>query len=238
MELVQLTITLGKGYIYQLEMLGFYFASTVADSFWGHALGHQPLFFFFQPLQLKKKKSWDVPGGPVVKTLHFHCRGHRFDPWSGDCDPICCTLWPKTKKGLLSFSFSAPTQTSELESSLQRWLHTSCMARSVANVDRVSGPHTCLCLRPLLCQAPFLAPDTLQWAKVSSCKVNPPEIYILLKEDQKADAEHFEWCFWLWRKIQHSRAIEGHGGQVCVCACPFKGGRQNPSQLEVFLKES
>ena len=26
----------------------------------------------------------DVPGGPVVKTLHFHCRGHEFDPWSGN----------------------------------------------------------------------------------------------------------------------------------------------------------
>jgi len=44
-ELVQLTITLGKGYIYQLEMLGFYFASTVADSFWGLCLANN--FFFF-----------------------------------------------------------------------------------------------------------------------------------------------------------------------------------------------
>ena len=26
---------------------------------------------------------WDFPGGLVVKTLGFHCRGHRFDPWSG-----------------------------------------------------------------------------------------------------------------------------------------------------------
>ena len=25
----------------------------------------------------------DFPGSPVVKTLHFHCRGHRFDPWLG-----------------------------------------------------------------------------------------------------------------------------------------------------------
>ena len=24
----------------------------------------------------------DFPGGPVVKTLCFHCRGHKFDPWS------------------------------------------------------------------------------------------------------------------------------------------------------------
>ena len=28
--------------------------------------------------------SGDFPGGPVVKTLCFHCRGRRFDPWSGN----------------------------------------------------------------------------------------------------------------------------------------------------------
>ena len=27
---------------------------------------------------------WDFPGGPVVKTLCFQCRGHGFDPWSGN----------------------------------------------------------------------------------------------------------------------------------------------------------
>ena len=32
-ELLHLTITLSKGYIYQLEILGFYFAGTVADFF-------------------------------------------------------------------------------------------------------------------------------------------------------------------------------------------------------------
>ena len=26
----------------------------------------------------------DVPGGPVVKALRFHCRGHGFDLWSGN----------------------------------------------------------------------------------------------------------------------------------------------------------
>ena len=26
----------------------------------------------------------DVPGDPVVKTLCFHCRGQRFDPWFGE----------------------------------------------------------------------------------------------------------------------------------------------------------
>ena len=25
----------------------------------------------------------DFPGGTVVKTLHFQCMGHVFDPWSG-----------------------------------------------------------------------------------------------------------------------------------------------------------
>ena len=24
------------------------------------------------------------PGGPVVKTLSFQCRGHGFDPWLGN----------------------------------------------------------------------------------------------------------------------------------------------------------
>ena len=38
------------------------------------------------------------PGGPVVKTLHFHCRGHRFDPWSGNYDPTCWVAWPKINK--------------------------------------------------------------------------------------------------------------------------------------------
>ena len=26
----------------------------------------------------------DFPGCPVVRTLGFHCRGCRFDPWSGN----------------------------------------------------------------------------------------------------------------------------------------------------------
>ena len=27
---------------------------------------------------------WNFPGGPVVRTLHFHCKGHGFNPWSGN----------------------------------------------------------------------------------------------------------------------------------------------------------
>ena len=32
---------------------------------------------------LKHVKSWDFPDNPLVKILRFHCRGHRFNPWSG-----------------------------------------------------------------------------------------------------------------------------------------------------------
>ena len=34
---------------------------------------------------LSHKKEWsrDLSGGPVVKILHFHCRGPRFDPQLG-----------------------------------------------------------------------------------------------------------------------------------------------------------
>ena len=26
----------------------------------------------------------DFPGSPVDKTVHFHCKGPGFDPWSGN----------------------------------------------------------------------------------------------------------------------------------------------------------
>ena len=31
-----------------------------------------------------KYASRDFPGGPVIRTLHCHCRGHGFNPWSGN----------------------------------------------------------------------------------------------------------------------------------------------------------
>ena len=34
--------------------------------------------------QRAQKGVRDFPGGPVVKTPHFHCRGCRFHPWSGN----------------------------------------------------------------------------------------------------------------------------------------------------------
>jgi len=32
----------------------------------------------------KKPKVWEFPGGPAVSTPPFRCRGHGFDPSSGN----------------------------------------------------------------------------------------------------------------------------------------------------------
>lgn len=44
------------------------------------------------------KDFWDFPVDPVVRILHFHCKGHEFDPWSGSWDPISQMSQPKMKK--------------------------------------------------------------------------------------------------------------------------------------------
>ena len=35
------------------------------------------------PLVSFRPSYMDFPGGPAVETLRFHCRGPRFEPWSG-----------------------------------------------------------------------------------------------------------------------------------------------------------
>ena len=37
-----------------------------------------------QSALLKSHGLWDFPGGPVVKTLLCHCKGHKFNPWLGN----------------------------------------------------------------------------------------------------------------------------------------------------------
>ena len=34
----------------------------------------------FKSFDLNKKENRDFLGSPVVRTLHFHCGVHRFDP--------------------------------------------------------------------------------------------------------------------------------------------------------------
>ena len=42
------------------------------------------------------REAWRAAfhGVAVVKTVHFHCRGHGFYPWSGNQDPTCFAAWP------------------------------------------------------------------------------------------------------------------------------------------------
>ena len=47
-------------------------------------------------IQNLKRRAWEFPG--VVKALRFHCREHTLDPWSGNLDPTCCAVEPKTNK--------------------------------------------------------------------------------------------------------------------------------------------
>ena len=40
----------------------------------------------------------EFPGGPLVRTLCFHCQGPRFNPWLGNKDPRSHSVQPKKKK--------------------------------------------------------------------------------------------------------------------------------------------
>ena len=37
----------------------------------------------------------------MVRSLHFHCRGHRFVPWLGNQDPASLEAGSKKKKRLV-----------------------------------------------------------------------------------------------------------------------------------------
>ena len=52
-----------------------------------------------EPLVLLKKSHMKgFPGGPVVWTLHFYCKGHEFNPWSGNSDSVSLVMQTKKKK--------------------------------------------------------------------------------------------------------------------------------------------
>ena len=36
------------------------------------------------PHTSQKVSKWEFPGGPVIRTLNFHCQGHRFNTWLGN----------------------------------------------------------------------------------------------------------------------------------------------------------
>ena len=55
---------------------------STASAFFGDF--YLRLSFSFEIFRLTENlEAADFPADPVVKTPHFHCRGCRFDPWSG-----------------------------------------------------------------------------------------------------------------------------------------------------------
>ena len=56
---------------------------------------------FSASIQTIRKVHWDFPGGPVVRSLHFHCRGFGFNTWSGHYMPHASQHSQKKKKGAL-----------------------------------------------------------------------------------------------------------------------------------------
>ena len=45
----------------------------------------------------------EFPGGPVVKTPCFHCRGHGFDHWLGGKNNPTCHMAKKNPKTLNAY---------------------------------------------------------------------------------------------------------------------------------------
>ena len=65
-----------------------------------HHLSHQesPLQWWFMLNIIYKTDLGDFPGGPVIKTPHFHCRGPGFHPWSGNQNPTYHMAQQRKKK--------------------------------------------------------------------------------------------------------------------------------------------
>ena len=52
--------------------------------------------------ELVVEEVGDFPGGPVVKTLHFHCRGLGFNLWSRNKDPTYHLTQSNKQKSIAS----------------------------------------------------------------------------------------------------------------------------------------
>ena len=52
--------------------------------------------------------SGDFPSSPVIRTLHFHCKGCEFNPWTGN--NILHTVWhgqnKHTKEAIVNYKLA------------------------------------------------------------------------------------------------------------------------------------
>ena len=54
--------------------------------------------YIFIVENFKTIENKEVPGCPVVRTLGFHCQGHRFNPWLRNYDLTSYARGPKKKE--------------------------------------------------------------------------------------------------------------------------------------------
>ena len=69
----------------------------------------------------KKESLRDFPGSPVVSTPRFHCRGHEFDPWSGNQDPTCSAGWQKHFYKVFFFFLRGQNRCRSHQTPLDKW---------------------------------------------------------------------------------------------------------------------
>ena len=74
----------------------------------------------------QKWKHGDFPGSLVVKTPHFHCRGHRCDCYLGNWDPAYCMVQPRNFKKRWGGMHEDEQNLSSL-----RWENGECICESV-----------------------------------------------------------------------------------------------------------
>ena len=84
-------LSLNVGYLFLVGSSVFLSIATASCNF-GPLTGDERMSFYSTSLNWKmttflgnkSSHDWDFPGGPVVKTVCFQCKGHGFDPWSGN----------------------------------------------------------------------------------------------------------------------------------------------------------
>ena len=63
--------------------------------------------------------NWDFPGGPVIKTLGFQCRGHGYDHWSRTKIPHAVQQVKKRK--------TFPNKILKIKNEIEEQVRTDCM---------------------------------------------------------------------------------------------------------------
>ena len=126
-------------------------------------IGKGSIVFTLKP-GFRRKQAWDLAGSPVVRTSHFVCREHGFNPWletkilqamqcdhtgmasNQGCFPIECQL-ARTRDISLFTWMCVCSVTSVMLDSL--WPHGLCAARLLCPWGS-SGKNTGVGCRPLL----------------------------------------------------------------------------------------